>query len=208
MLPGSFASMLQNIVGGEYGVNPAIIFNEGWLLRILLYNHHKGVQCFPFPRDTESRWFSEAQLPTIFKARYRGDSLAEKRTQIDGAYGHIKIRKRTKAWLTLEKGATYFNVLEAKMLSPLSEGLRNSPNYDQAARTVACMANTIESMEQHRIKLVVGDLSFETLSCPFFTGRGCRLSMMISCDYGATEVRVPSNCPLWEEDIIVSLVTP
>jgi len=145
MLPGSFASMLQNIVGGEYGVNPALIFNEGWMLRLLLYNHHKGVQCFPFPRDTKSRWFSEAQLPTVFKARHRGDSLAEKRTQIDGAFGHIKIKKRSKAWLLLDEGATCFNVLEAKMLSPLSAGLRNSPDYDQAARTVACMARTIEA---------------------------------------------------------------
>ena len=144
MLPGSFASMLQNIVGGEYGVNPSVIFNEDWLLRILLYNHHKGVQCFPFPHDTKSRWFSEAQLPTVFKARYQGDPLAEKRTRIDGTYGHIKIKKRSKARLLLDKEATCFNVLEAKMLSPLSEGLRNSPDYDQAARTVACMAYTIE----------------------------------------------------------------
>lgn len=123
---------------------PTQIFNEGWLLRILLECHHRGYEPFPFQKMKNSNWFSEAQLPTPFKPRFRGDQQSENRTHIDGVYGHFTILSDTKSGLTLTPDAEQFEVIEAKLFSPLSSGVKNVSNYDQAARTIACMAKTIE----------------------------------------------------------------
>ena len=147
MLPASFATMLQSIVSGEYGVNPTVIYNENWMLRLLLYHHHEGAGCFPFSSDPDSQWFFEAKLPTQFKARQRGDHLSENRARVSGAYGHLRIEKGARAGLLLDEKASKFIVLEAKMFSTLASGIRNMPDYDQAARAVACMATTIESSD-------------------------------------------------------------
>ncbi len=143
MLPASFSSMLHKIVTGEYGVNPTAIYNEDWMLRLLLHYHSSGVKCFPFPSDEKAKWFSDVQLQTAFRARYRNDPLSENRTQVDGAYGHLM--NENGVGLLLEEDASQFIVLEAKLFSSLSAGVSRSPEYDQVARTVACMAKTIEA---------------------------------------------------------------
>lgn len=45
--------------------------------------------------------------------------------------------------MCLAEGATHFVVVEAKMFSGLSSGVTNAPYYDQAARTVACIAEVL-----------------------------------------------------------------
>ncbi|MCW4049607.1 MAG: hypothetical protein NWE89_07700 [Candidatus Bathyarchaeota archaeon] len=37
-----------------------------------------------------------------------------------------------------------FVIIEAKMFAPLSKGITNAPDYDQAARSVACIAWAIK----------------------------------------------------------------
>jgi hypothetical protein len=51
--------------------------------------------------------------------------------------GHFRIKAITKAGILLDEKATQFIVLEVKMSSPLSKGVVNAPNYDQASRTIA-----------------------------------------------------------------------
>ena len=58
--------------------------------------------------------------------------------------GHIKFRLGTKGGLELMEDAKQFIVIEAKMSSRFSQGTKRAPGYDQAARTVACMATIIE----------------------------------------------------------------
>jgi len=48
-----------------------------------------------------------------------------------------------KADLELDPEATQFVVIEAKIGAPLSSGTRHAPDFDQAARTVACMAEVL-----------------------------------------------------------------
>jgi len=130
---------------------PTEIYNEGWLLRILLHELSKaenadGLLSF----ENDATWFSEAMLPTKFKARSKKelgykDKLGESRTNADGVIGHIKVGNKGKADLELAANANQFVVIEAKMNSKLSKDISNSDNYDQAARTVACMAETINS---------------------------------------------------------------
>jgi hypothetical protein len=123
---------------------PAELYNESWLIKLVLHQA-SGIEYDGFPLGflSESTWFSEALLPTIFKARYRGDNLAESRTNADGVIGHFLIGAKAKADFELVPGAKQFTVVEAKVGSPLSSGTSNAPYFDQAARNVACMAEVL-----------------------------------------------------------------
>jgi hypothetical protein len=88
-------------------------------------------------------WFSEALLPTAFRSRGGKDKLAESRTSADSVIGHIVVGRESKAGLELTPDGTQLTVIEAKIGSPLSQGTTNAPYFDQAARTVACMAEVL-----------------------------------------------------------------
>ncbi|MDF1514219.1 MAG: hypothetical protein P1S60_10460 [Anaerolineae bacterium] len=124
--------------------SPTEIYNENWLVKIALHQA-SGITDTAFPLSFLpcSTWFSEGLLPTAFKPRFRGDSLGESRTHADGVIGHIRIGERGKADLELSTNAKQFTVVEAKMNAPLSPGISHARYYDQAARTVACMAEVM-----------------------------------------------------------------
>ena len=120
---------------------PTLLYNEGWMLRLVLdwFSTHR-VPDHPLNFSENARWFSEALLPSAFLARHRGDRLAESWTHADGVVGHFRVGDRSKAGLSLLPRATQFVVLEAKMFSGLSPGVTNAHYFDQAARNVACIA--------------------------------------------------------------------
>jgi hypothetical protein len=115
------------------------LYNEGWLLRLTLdwYSRHRdlGGHALAFAKD--GGWFSEAQLPTQFRGRIRGDRLAESRTHADGVIGHVIIGANATVDLILRTDASQLVVTEAKLFSPLAPGVANAPFFNQAARTVA-----------------------------------------------------------------------
>jgi len=123
---------------------PTVLFNENWLLRVALdwFAQHGGDR-YPLSPLPGARWFSEAWLPSAFLPRYRGDRLAESRTHADGVVGQFVIGDPGTAGLTLVADATQFVVLEGKLFNRLSAGVKNAPYYDQAARSVACVAETL-----------------------------------------------------------------
>jgi hypothetical protein len=129
---------------------PTLLYNEGWLLRLVLdwFARH-SVQDHALSFAAGARWFSEALLPSAFLARYRGDKLAESWTHADGVAGHFLIGEEGKADLKLLPEATQFLVLEAKMFSALSTGVTHAGYYDQAARNVACMTEVLRRAERH-----------------------------------------------------------
>ncbi|WP_417910666.1 hypothetical protein [Candidatus Electronema sp. PJ] len=121
------------------------IYNEGWLLRCLLYHFSKAeVSHFPLTFHSDSSWVSEAILPTAFKAEKRGDESAETGTNADGVIGHFRFRDGTKAGFELLSDAKQFVVIEAKINSSLSGRTKNAKNFDQAAGSVACMAEVLK----------------------------------------------------------------
>ena len=97
----------------------------------------------PQAANAPARWYSEALLPSAFLARFQGDPLAESWTHADGVIGHFEIGMHSKTGLSLLPDAHYLVVLEAKLFSPLASGVTNAPTYDQAARTVACIAEIL-----------------------------------------------------------------
>jgi len=123
---------------------PTLLYNEGWMLRLVLdwFNTHEA-QGHPLSFHAGATCFSEALLPSPFRARHRGDRRAETRTHADGIIGHIDVGSVGKANAKLLSDATQFVVVEAKIHSPLSGGTRNAPTFDQAARSVACIAEIL-----------------------------------------------------------------
>ena len=117
---------------------PTDLYNEGWMLRLILDWFHQNPQStHKFGFNNGATWYSEGLLPTAFCG---GGKPRETRTHADGVIGHITIEEKTKAGLKLREDASQFVVIEAKMFSGLSKGVKNAPYFNQAARTVACMA--------------------------------------------------------------------
>ena len=144
MLIETIARLLARSDTPQRNFPPTELYNEGWMLRIILdwFAVRPDIQhAFGFgPRD---RWYSEALLPSAFLARFRGDALAESWTHADGVIGEFEIGREQRGDLTLEPGARRFVVVEAKMYSGLSGGVTNARYFNQAARNVACIAETL-----------------------------------------------------------------
>ena len=123
---------------------PTELYNESWLMKLVFHQASTiPDETFPLGFLPGSTWFSEALLPTAFKARYQGDRLSESRTNADGVIGHIRIGTKAKADLELIPDGAQFTVVEAKVGAPLSSGTTNAKYFDQAARNVACMTEVI-----------------------------------------------------------------
>lgn len=123
---------------------PTEIYNESWLVKLIMS------QASLIPADDHplsffpgSSWYSEALLPTVFKARTQGDPLSESRTNADGVIGHFRIGHKAKADFELLENPGQFTVVEAKVGAPLSSGVIHAKYFDQAARNVACMAECL-----------------------------------------------------------------
>ena len=84
--------MLEACEAGDPSFPPNVLFNESWLLRLILdwFEGHGGDR-YPLSLLPGARWFSEAWLPSAFLPRYRGDRLAESRTHADGVIGHFTV---------------------------------------------------------------------------------------------------------------------
>jgi len=138
------AQLLEKCDTEDKHFPPTDLYNEGWMLRLVL-------DWFSSTRDLEhdlncpedGGWYSEALLPSVFLARYRGDNLAESWTHADGVIGQFLIGEKGEGDLSLPSGALHFVVIEAKMFSKLSAGVTNAKYYNQAARNVACIVEVI-----------------------------------------------------------------
>jgi hypothetical protein len=127
---------------------PTELYNEGWLLRLVLdWFQRSRLQGHPLSFSEGARWYSEALLASRFLPTRRGDPLAESFTHADGVIGHFDISPGERGEATLHKDAQQFVVIEAKLGSSLSTGVKNSPNYGQAARNAACIAHAVQVAE-------------------------------------------------------------
>jgi len=88
-----------------------LLYNENWLLRLVLSIASRGVPCLPLTFAAGARWFSEARLYTRFLARRRGDPKAETHTHADSVVGHFSFATGTKTGLLLSRAGSQFEVL-------------------------------------------------------------------------------------------------
>ncbi len=149
MPPPQINELLDACSGANPPFPPTDLYREKWLLRIVLLwlASHRAVPSQLQFLDERARWFSEAYLPSAFLPRpgfRRQDPLAETWTHADGVIGHFRIGARGKTDLELLPDAKQLKVLEAKIFSPLKAGTTKKPYYDQAARSVACIAEVLK----------------------------------------------------------------
>lgn len=159
-------AMLQAASGEDRRFPPTLLYNEGWLLRLVLdWFATTGTQGHVLSFAPGARWFSEARLASRFMARAGNPasrSQAEGFTHADGVIGHFELGSPERSDAVLSAQATQFVVTEAKLGSALSAGTKNAPDFDQAARNVACMAHlcarhgvTAAQLDRDRFAFVV-----------------------------------------------------
>ena len=130
---------------------PTHFYNEGWMLRLVLdrfaaLGERKDKHPLSIPEGC--RWYTEALLPSAFLGQTRGDSRAETWTHADSVIGHFHTGKGHRANLTLASDARHFVVVEAKMFSKLSQGVKNALFFNQAARNIACIAEVLKRADR------------------------------------------------------------
>jgi hypothetical protein len=141
----TMGSMLRSCAGKSPVLPPTTIFNESWLLRLVLewFAVHAPPE-HPLVVPERGRWFSEALLPTTFTgAGGKAARLVEPAAQVDAVIGHFDIPTKGAADLSLRPDATHLVVVEAKIFDGLSPGVAGVKYFDQAARTVACVAEAL-----------------------------------------------------------------
>jgi len=135
--------MLEQLNGEEACLPATHLFNEGWMLRLLLKAGKDGLCGSAIPAFNEGeRWSSEAMLASPF-SQSRGKAY-EGMTNADGVIGKFDWRPGTGEALHIPGDCRRFEVFEAKMYSKLSKGVRAASWYDQAVRNVACMAHALQ----------------------------------------------------------------
>jgi hypothetical protein len=121
---------------------PTFIYNESWMLRLVLnwFSGHKDIGSYYLSMNSGTRWYPQALLPSPFLRT----PLRENYTEADAVYGDLEIGDRGDTDVKLIKPCRQFAVVEAKMNSPYSPDVTHASEYNQAARTVACMSKVIE----------------------------------------------------------------
>lgn len=140
----SIAGILARCGTSESVLPPTEVFNEGWILRLLLdwLDRNRGV-AHPLAFSATSRWYSEALLPSRFLPQTKGDQRSESFTHADGIIGNFEIASGFRGDAKFTLPLDQFIVVEAKLGSALSAGTKNAVAYDQAARNVACIAHML-----------------------------------------------------------------
>ncbi len=134
---------------GQRPVAISEVYNETWLLRLVLAYMHDYDGDITTSNDKEkttlcrirnavrNRWISEGGLPPVFDD--------EGTTWTDAILGDVSYDEKTKRGIKLAGGSrTGVVVVEAKMGSALSRGTTHHPEYNQAARNIACLAQLVK----------------------------------------------------------------
>ena len=147
--------ILQRCGTKDTNLNPTILYNEGWMTRLLVdVSLQQKIQINGIDFSNINKWCSEGLLSSPFLARTRPDNLSEGFTHADIVLGDFSVDFKKRGDISPKGSEGIFGVIEAKMGSTLSAGTKNAPTYDQASRNLACIAfNTIET--KHKIFFTV-----------------------------------------------------
>ncbi len=123
---------------------PTEFFCEGWLTRLMIFSvTDYGLKEHDLFIKPNNKYFSESLLYSPFLARFEKDPLAESFTHADSAIGEFQIGDG------FNKGALKLigndlKIIEAKIFSEFSPKVTNANFYNQAARYIACITETID----------------------------------------------------------------
>ncbi len=121
-------------------INPTIIYNEGWMIRLLTIEsiiEKLKIKGIDFERLATKNWSSEALVKSPF---VQAKEFREGYTHADIILGDFSINYDERGEVKLNDSPEYLGIIEAKMGSNLSQGTSNAKNYNQASRNVCCLS--------------------------------------------------------------------
>lgn len=123
------------------GINPTIIYNEGWMIRLLVIEsmiQKLKIEGIDFELLAKKKWSSEALIKSPFVTAIINK---EGYTHADIILGDFEVNFENRGEATLQKdNPKILGVIEAKMRSDLSQGTTNAKDYNQASRSVCCLS--------------------------------------------------------------------
>ncbi|QZT38193.1 hypothetical protein K5X82_04645 [Halosquirtibacter xylanolyticus] len=119
-------------------VNPTEVYNEGWLIRLLVYQSKKYNVVIDGLIDFSeiNSWTSEGLISSPF---IKVDVKREGYTHADMALGDFSINYGERGEIIVNDDAKVFGIIEAKLKSNLSQKTTHAPDYNQASRNFACV---------------------------------------------------------------------
>ena len=146
LLMDSFSDIINSIEKENPCINPTIIYNEGWMTRLLVFQsliEKTVVGKIDFSRILN--WTSEALISSPF---VHAKDYKEGYTHADIAFGDFSVNYEKRGEIIINKDAKIFGIIEAKMGSNLSQRTTHVDDYNQASRNLACIAyNTIDKID-------------------------------------------------------------
>lgn len=124
------------------GINPTIIYNEGWMIRLLVIEsmiEKLKVKGLDFGILATKNWSSEALISSPFVKK--GIINREGYTHADIIIGDFDINYDKRGEAKINDNSEILGVIEAKMGSNLSQKTTNAENYNQASRSVCCLSH-------------------------------------------------------------------
>ncbi|MDR2651491.1 MAG: hypothetical protein LBC68_04140 [Prevotellaceae bacterium] len=124
-------------------INPTVIFNEGWMTRILVEaSIDEKLEIGGIDFSKIKSWTSEALIGSPFVSK-KGNKIekGEGYTHADIILGDFKIDYSNRGEIIMEDNAHILGIIEAKMGSNFSKGTSNAKEgYNQASRNICCLA--------------------------------------------------------------------
>jgi hypothetical protein len=121
-------------------INPTVIFNEGWMTRLLVTESmKKGIVIgnINFGNLAKKEWSSEALISSPFIGIEKNP---EGYTHADIILGDFEIDYSNRGDIKVKSDAQILGIIEAKMRSNLSKSTSNAKEYNQASRNICCLA--------------------------------------------------------------------
>lgn len=123
------------------GINPTIIYNEGWMIRLLVIEsmiEKLKINKVDFGLLARKNWSSEALITSPFVETKEN---REGYTHADIILGDFSVNYNERGDVKLNDSPDVLGIIEAKMGSNLSQGTSNAKNiYNQASRNICCLS--------------------------------------------------------------------
>jgi len=123
------------------GINPTIIYNEGWMIRLLVIEsmiEKLKINKIDFGLLASKNWSSEALITSPFVETKENK---EGYTHADIILGDFSVNYNERGDVKLSDSPDVLGIIEAKMGSNLSQGTSNAKDiYNQASRNVCCLS--------------------------------------------------------------------
>ena len=123
------------------GINPTIIYNEGWMIRLLVIEsmiEKLVIRDIDFGFLAQKNWSSEALIASPFVEK--NIKNREGYTHADIILGDFTVNYSERGEVKINDSAKILGIIEAKMGSDLSLGTSNANDYNQASRNVCCLS--------------------------------------------------------------------